>query len=284
MDDQSLKQAYATLGLPEDAAKEVIDEKYFLLLKKGRHDKSIDLEAVSKAYKLIVSHELEKARAAYEEQHYRSPLRSKLDHYWHYYKWHTIGAIVLIIAAVSIVNTALDKRAERIAQANLPPAALEVLFFGQFYNEAETVDAEPVLRHFPDWPRVQIKVAYVPEEARSEFDMAMQQRSVITLMTEKPDLFIVDRVNFDRLAAQGAFLPLEEWFDANLMTDSSRFVKGQREEDEKPRNFGIRIGADSLMQELGIADGGRERIAALRFDAANRENAERFVAWLVRSE
>lgn len=281
MDDPSLKQAYAVLGLPEDASKDAVDEKYFMLLKKGRHDKSIDLDAVSKAYKLIVSHELEKAKAAYEEQHYRSPLRSKLDHYWHYYKWHAIGAVVLLIVIISLINTYLDKRAERIALENLPPAALEVLFFGQFFSESERIDAEPLLAHFPDWPRIEVKVSYVPEEARSEYDVAMQKRSVITLMTEKPDLFIVDRVNFDRLALQGAFLPLEEWFDVNTM-DSSRIVKGQREEDDAPLGFGIRIGADRVFQELGIADGGgRERIAALRFDAANPGNAARFAAWLV---
>jgi len=278
MDDQPLKEAYAVLGLPEDAGMEAVDEKYFLLLRKGRHDKSVDLDAVSKAYRIIKEHEQEKAKAAFERQHYRSPWRSRLDHIWHYYKWHAVGAVVLIIVCVSIVGTILEKRAERIAEANLPPAALEVLFFGEFFSEAETIDTAPVLRHFPEWPRMVIKVSYVPEEAKSEFDLAMQQRSVITLMTEKPDLYIVDRPNFDRLAAQGAFLPLDEWFGTLA---AGQAVPAQSEQDESPRAYGVLITASSLMEELGIQDGSTEKIAALRFDAERPENAKRFMEWLL---
>ncbi|WP_178019607.1 J domain-containing protein [uncultured Paenibacillus sp.] len=79
MDD--LKIAYEVLGLPENATKQQIENRYYVLVRKDRtrtlrneHDEGPDstfnIGEVNQAYKMIMEFEHERMRAEYRQKHY----------------------------------------------------------------------------------------------------------------------------------------------------------------------------------------------------------------------
>ena len=278
MEDHELKSAYEQLGLEADATKEEVEQRYFLLLKKAKHGgKTVDTAPLSQAYKVIMASEHEAAKAAYQETHFaKSEKREKWDHFWSYYKLHVAGAIVGIMLIVFAVNTYMEKRAERLYLESLPPAAVEVLLFGNFYSEQEMLSDEAIIADFPGWERISLKSAYVPTEITSEYDIALQQKGMITLISEKPDLFIVDRHNFEIMARQEAFVPLQEWF--GVLPSSELVVSASLEEDGGVNvAYGLLVQDSALLAKLGVR--AEEGIIAMRVMSERMANAKTFAEW-----
>jgi hypothetical protein len=266
MDD--LRQAYEKLGLPEDATREQVEQRYFLLLKKAR-SKQVELDEINSAYRQIIGHELEKD-APKEKQ-------SKLSYFFYYYKFHVIAAIVILLVATFTIKGCIDRRNE---EASKPPLDVTVTLYGNYFS-MEMSDpklSENMLRLMPDWKRIDVNVAYVPKEIRSQEEMALQQRAMIQLMTEKMDLLILDEDNFNLLAKQGAFAPLDSLgFWPELQNDGSRILSATLEEATTERPYGIDITGNSVFAG-SVADGTRERtILAMRAEPAHPEKAEQLM-------
>lgn len=280
MEDRELQSAYEQLGLESGATKEEVEQRYFLLLKKAKHGGGkTDTGQLSSAYKMIMASEHEAAKAAYQETHFaKSEKREKWDHFWSYYKLHVAGGLAVILLIVFAVNTYLDKRAERLYLESLPPAAVEVLLFGNFYSEQEALSDEAIIAEFPGWERISIKVAYVPTEVTSEYDIALQQKGMITLISEKPDLFIIDRRNFEIMAGQGAFIPLQEWFGT---LPSGELVMSAPDEENGGVNipYGLLVQDAALLTKLGIR--AEEGIMAMRVSSERSDNARTFAEWML---
>jgi hypothetical protein len=124
----------------------------------------------------------------------------------------------------------------------------------------------------PEWQRVKLDYVYAPLEARDQFDIGMQQRSMIVLATERPDIYIVDDRNFVRLARQGAFLPLtslaEEW---KTLVSEDKLVYASVEGETQPQLFGLDITSSRMFEGLQITN--EPKIMVIRGDAQNQEKA-----------
>lgn len=307
---ESLKQAYEVLGLSEDATKEELEHRYYLLMRRLRAQKMreaseipdgerLDEDAITRAYRFILDYEKEQESQAYIEQHYgknkaKAERKLKREHFFQYYKFHILGAILVLALIGYGINSYIDHREEQRRLASLPPASLSVMFFGEyFYGEGFGSDTEPlaedIVALFPDWQRVIAGLTYVPSEIRSEQDMALIQKSMITMIDDKSDLFILDRDNFSKLAKQEAFLPLEEAAGEAIrpLLDTDAAVAetlepGLNEEDEQPEEhvYGIDLSDTPIGETLGIT--GNEFIAAIRATAEHQQNAEAFIAYFAR--
>lgn len=292
-----LKQAYAELGLPEDADREALDNRYYVLMRRARTQKMrengetpagerVDEDKVNAAYRFIKEFEEEQAKAAYARETYgddpkKAARAVKRAHFFHYYKFHILGVIVLLIALGYGIKSYVDRQHELAELAKLPPVDVSVMFFGNYlYGDGLNPDTaqlnEDILKQFPDWKRVVTEITYVPAETRSEQDMALLQKSMLVLMTDKSDVYIMDKINFDKLAPQEGLLPLDD--DgipaANQIKAKPQDVKSGEAQSEHV--YGVDLSGSPLLKELGVV-GSDQFIAGIRANAKHPEQARAFI-------
>lgn len=261
--EEELKKAYETLGLPTDATREQVENRYFILMKKQRtqHQRAddedgdtqkIDLAEYSRAYKLILGIESEKTST--------QPKQSKLGHFFYYYKIHLIVSIVILLIVGYSVKEAVDKRNE---ERRLGPIDLSVGMMGNFYFADMELLKVNLMKLVPEWNRIEPKLSFIPTEFRTEQDIAYQQKSVLNLISDHDEMYFVDKRNFDKLVVQGAFRKLEELpgFSAlNVPEERLRF--SQSDEDPSPAAYGIDITGNPIFN--GIELTGEDVILGIR--------------------
>jgi hypothetical protein len=292
---ETIKQAYRDLGLPDNASKEEVEKKYSLLLRRARSQSargedgsaagSASLETINAAYRTIIEHEEAQAREQFNAKAYgkykgMAGSAQKLDHFFSYYKLHLLGAIVLIAAVIYGINTYLNNKQEQAELAKLPPAALALSYFGEFGSPAGS-DLKPVeeklVSRFPEWKRVIVHLTYVPAEPKSGEDMALVQKSILDLITNKDDVYLLDRPSFDKLASQNALLPLEAHKDELGAAYSSGKALSSSTQDNPAveQVFGFDVTDSPLIKSLGLVGG--TFIVAIRSDTSHLDNSLEFI-------
>ena len=275
-----LKAAYETLGLPQDAPKEAVEKRYFLLLKKNKTSQSVDVAAISHAYKTITQYELGRNIQQYEAKHYgNSKTKRVLDNFWHRYKLHVFLGIIVLILLVMGVDSVLEKRAERIALSKLPPADLEVMLVGEYRHESDELLSAAMTESFPEWQRIKAVVSYAPENPADQFDIGALQKNMIMLVTEQPDVYILDKHTFSQLAYQKSFMPLN---DLDLQVEKERLLEAIPEGETASYVYGIDLTGVPHFEDWDVA-GKQEWVLALRFDTEKIDNALYFAHKLLQT-
>jgi hypothetical protein len=279
-----LKKAYETLGLPEDSTREQVENRYFILMKRARSAQTRagtesngdsnspnELTEVTRAYNLVLGIESEKT-GTIEKQ-------TKFAHFMYYYKFHLIASILVLLVAGFMIKDGIDKRN---AAAKLPPSNLSVAVFGDFYNADVDLLQQNMLKLVPDWKRINTTLTYVPPEIKSQQDMAMQQKSVLTLITEKSELYILDGKNFASLATQGALVKLSDLQAAiPFQIPADKLRSAQAEGDTSAQPYGIDITDNPIFQ--GIETDGARLIVAVRADQAKWPDTIKLLEPLIRT-
>jgi hypothetical protein len=303
MDD--LKKAYETLGLTDKATIDEIEHKYFLLIRreKARLNKSsskiqvsstsnreskenmnaiIDsaeekFALVNAAYQLIIAHErTQKMEQNYPELKTKSQARIKLEHFWEYYRFHTIAGIIGFIILILIAQTVIENKRQKDYEASLPPINLSISLFGAYQTKNLDADLSPleknIMQMMTQWQRIQINLVYSPIEAKDQFDMAYQQKSVIALVTENPDIYITDAENFQRLATQNLFKPVNDFYSKlfDVLGDTTLHYAQPEEQPEKIA-YGIDISNSPIFKNQFINN--QAKIICIRIDAQNLDHA-----------
>jgi hypothetical protein len=260
---EDLKKAYDVLGLPEDATREQVENRYFILMKRARTGQSLtqangsespapDLTEINRAYNLVLGVETEKISTIKKQ--------TKLAHFFYYYRIHVIVGIIVILVAGYMIKDGIDKRR---AAASLPPANLSVSIFGNYYFADVDLLQKNMLKLVPEWKRIDTTLVFVPPEVKSPQDMAMQQKSVLVFMTERSELYITDEKNFKSLAAQGAFIRLDEFEGSeslNVPPDKLLTARADGETGDHP--YGIDVTGNPVFK--GIELSGEREIIAIR--------------------
>jgi hypothetical protein len=244
----------------------------------GRDAKvEIDIDEINKAYKTIqITLQVKESGSTPNHRRLNYPFLEKADHFFHYYKIHMIVGVVLLVAFAYMINAIIDDRREQDYLASLPPADVNILLFGEFYNSDLDALEENILGIFPEWERVNVEMTYASGESRNSYDVARQQASTIKLMDSDVDIFIMDSYNFNIFVNQGLFLSLDQLDESlkNKITNK-RFISRKVEEDSKERLYGIDITNSDIFDQVDIIS--NEAIAMIRIDAKNQENA---MKWL----
>jgi hypothetical protein len=260
---EDLKKAYDVLGLPEDATREQVENRYFILMKRARTGQSLtqangsespapDLTEINRAYNLVLGVETEKISTIKKQ--------TKLAHFFYYYRIHVIVGIIVILVAGYMIKDGIDKRR---AAASLPPANLSVSIFGNFYFADVDLLQKNMLKLVPEWKRIDTTLVFVPPEVKSPQDMAMQQKSVLVFMTERSELYITDEKNFKSLAAQGAFIRLDEFEGSeSLNVPPDKLLTARADGDTGDHPYGIDVTGNPVFK--GIELSGEREIIAIR--------------------
>lgn len=297
MEELDLKRAYEILGLPENASRDEVEKRYELLLRRQRAKKEInELEAfseINRAYRFIVEYEHQQHVEAMNQEKYGKykkygPYIAKLDHFFSYYKWHLIGAIAVVALMIYSINSYIENREEQARLAALPPADLEMSFIGQFVlPQDQDIEAleQKILEQFPEWQRVEADVQTLNMDPQVPVDIAMQQKVIILLATESPDVYVLDRYTFEWIAKNGVLLPLEEEANGRLapllpedaaMTAPDReeimeLAEGESLEGLPEYIYGINIASSPLAEELPLSM--RDMVIGIRADTDQYDNA-----------
>jgi hypothetical protein len=288
---EDLKLAYKTMGLEENATRDDVEKRYTTLMKRERSRaksggpgdaaEESDFAKVTEAYRLILAHEDKKITEAFNEQEYgkyknMAGQAQKLDHFWRYYKFHTFGAIAVIALIIYGIVSYIDHKEHQRYLASLPPIDLEVSFMGLFLEpEGSEISAvnESILQSFPDWKRVESNIVFVPEEDANQY--AYLQKALVTVMSEKPDIYVMDRFMFEWIGGQGALMKLEDFPELANAVSGSLALKHRTEDDPAPAVYGIDLTDTKLFQDIPLMK--KEMVVGIRVDAQHPENAVKFI-------
>jgi len=214
-----LHEAYKILGVPENAGREEVEKQYDMWARKdrarkrsqtSRADDDFDFDRINEAYKTITRHFLEQEELGKPK---RDPRVEKLDHFWTYYKWHVIGGIIAILVICYFANIVIERQEEKKRLAQLPPASVSMMLFGDYFQPDLAQIESFVLSQKTDWQRIVVNHTYVPSAIQTRYDYNSQQKAVITLISDRSDVYVINRFNFQNLVNQGLFRPLDEYAD-----------------------------------------------------------------------
>jgi len=293
-----LRQAYERLGLPEDATREMVEKRYDMLLRQERRrirageGESPEFAEITRAYRFIVEQEEKQAVSELTEQQYGkykqfAGLAEKIDHFISYYKWHTLGAILLIALIIYGINAYIDHREEQARLAALPPMDVYGMLMGQFYNTNGSMETDELeaamLGHFPDWKRVELELLSFSLEARSEFDIAMLQKALAMLATESPDIYILDKDTYPWLAHTGILMELDDLAAGRLapLLPEGAALEESGGEEAGVHIYGIDLTASPLIGELPLIKD--SFIAGIRRDTERLDNALHLIETYLKS-
>ncbi|KKI93476.1 hypothetical protein WQ54_04395 [Bacillus sp. SA1-12] len=271
-----IQEAYKVLGVPEDATDDQIEKQYMTWIRRNHAyqsqedgEKPFDFDLITNAYNKIKAY-----RDGTEEKQGPATFREKSDHFLHYYKLHIIGVILLIALCVYVTQSVVSHFQEQKRLASLPPENVSILLHGDYFepNSDTMAVSENVLADIPSWKRVTVNLNYSPTEINDSMDVGMQQKSVVTLTSDKSDVYVMDPDNFELLMTNEMFLPLDE-LEPSLKenVEADKLVYATSPEDNAEHLYGIVVSDTRFFEGVQVND--EKKIAAIRADSKNKENA-----------
>lgn len=262
-----LKTAYQIMGLPEDCTMDELEKKYYELTDSTRIPRD-ELEDIQNAYNIIRDH----IEATTPPP--KVPFKEKVSDFLYHYRLHLIGGSIVLIILGTLGYSIITAQIERIRDTKLDPPALEIMFYGDYYFDA---DLEPIenriLEMFPDWNRIKTELVYAPVEMNTEMDIAALQRSAVMLATERPDIYIFDEHHLEQIIEDAPLYPLDDFGDMTELED--KLVMNQQENDDSERVYGVDLTNSKLFSDTDIAID--TKIAVIREDSENIDNAIDFL-------
>ncbi|MFD1955059.1 J domain-containing protein [Paenibacillus thailandensis] len=298
-----LKEAYRTLGLPENATRDEVEKRYETLLRKARAkersgEQDDGFAEVTKAYRCILDFEDRQAAEQFNQEAYgkykkMAGTAEKLDHFWRYYKFHVFGGIIVIALIVYGITAYMDHKAEQERLAKLPPVDVSVMLLGNYFTADMSGETEPIeeslLTGFPNWKRFEVLLNYMPLETANEMDIASQQKAVVLLATEKPDVYVMDKASFEWLVPQGILTNLDdmaagEW--KTLLADGGgSALKRSTTDDPAEHVYAIDVTGTKLANSLPIVGRTKpvELVIGIRVDSPRADKAMQFIQQFMES-
>lgn len=255
---ESLKHAYEKLGVNEGASKEEIENRYFLLIRRHQSrmkelpegekaEEEAGFEEINQAYRQLkeyLQRQSLESNPIYLAEQKKSPFRRKTEHFLHYYKMHIIGSLIAVVLVTSLIYSIATKEKEL-------PSDLATMMVGAYYAQDLAALETRMTAYVPEWERIAVDINFTPNESMNQFDVAQLEKSMVVLATERPDIYIVDTYQFDRLGPQGIFHSLEPWKEElSAFVGEEQLVYGQFEGDAEPVLYGIDFTESEVFTEF----------------------------------
>src|SRR5690625_2696506 len=224
-----LQKAYNILNLLEDCTLQDLEEQYYLLTEKRITPE--ELEDIQTSYNMVKAHIHEVNPPP------KDPLKKRIGEFFYHYKNHLIFGLIGALIIGSFGYTFINGQIEKAREANKPPPALHIMFFGDYQDEELTLLEDRILDKFATWEDVDIELVYSTIEASSQFDIGATQLSRVKLATTEPDLYIFDLYHLELLMQDGLFFALDE-FENEAHTEK-RWYWYKLKDDNKKHIYGI---------------------------------------------
>ncbi|GGH16460.1 molecular chaperone DnaJ [Paenibacillus segetis] len=292
-----LKQAYETLGLPENASREDVEKAFDLQLRKSRNrqqdanltdGEESEFSIKLKAYKQIVEYEDRLIIQGKNQERYSkwgrfSGTAEKVDDFFRLYKFRVIISVIAVIVLIFGINAFIDHREEQKRLAALPPIDLSILYIGNFITNDTTGRTDELEKamteQFPEFQRLGISLTFLPPEGDGAggAGMAYQQKAMAVLATESPDIYIMDKPTIEWIGRSGVLQNLDDVAEGALkpFLTTDKTIKVKTEDDTTEHIYGIDVSDSPLFNELPISK--REVILTVRDGSKNFDKAMLFI-------
>ena len=140
--------------------------------------------------------------------------KQKLDNFWYYYKFHCLIAVIALFGIWLLI----DFNTQPFSDLNISLTSVDAL-------SEETINFNEVL---PDlitdtngdgMTNITISRQFIGQDAEGA-DSREHYSKLLSQLSEKGAvLYIMDKVNFDRMIKKDAFSPLDAWMDITVFGD-----------------------------------------------------------------
>ena len=272
-----IKQAYEILGLEEGASYEEVNKRFDLLIRQARsrnrdihagpHDAEQSDERISKAYRLITDTENARIIEQKRQENYNkwgklAGPKERWDDFLRLHRTKLILGIIAIIIIIAGISTYHNHQQEQARLAKLPPIDLSVMFIGDFAasqdsNVSEQLESS-LLADFPQWKRISTRITLLPNttDQVDQTTLALQQKAQIDVMTEKPEIYVLDQHAFDWLVQGGGLANLDQLTDQTgnkLNLPANIEASTHTNDDPTSHVYGLHISSSPLISKLPIA-------------------------------
>lgn len=253
--NEQLKQTYERLNLSENITREELDKRFDLLLKRMRsvsaeRDKQ-SYEEEFQAYKFILAsldqQEIQTAENLRLKKWGRfTGIARKVEHFFRMYKMHTILALIVVIVLIVAGRGIYSHVQNQKYLASLPPIDAKIMFVGNYMltdSEAENTALEKAfIALYPKWKRVETQIVYLPVTENGSIDMNYQQKAIVQLAADPPDVLIMDETAFQWIGQQAGLRNLDVVVAAGgISSEDVRLKKAKNLESNLQEVVGLDI-------------------------------------------
>lgn len=308
----SRKECLAIMGLEPEASSYDIENRYTTLIKRYRGQRNTEaqqtMDQVTMAYQILTDRYIEPEPVDPRlDIRVLGKTRRQWQNLWYYGRIPLLAAVLALSFFGYLIYSAVSNK----------PPDFQIVAAGPFAS-AEDLDEKTnayVTRVLPEVENLSFQLVpldlrtgdYFDDPAGAEeqnIDMQNQYAYVMKMLTllaaEKIDLFIMDELAFNEYAAQGAFLPLDDFYqtldqlpeeavrqiipqrrivttDEDYQTDPMATPTPGPSEDSMNQNeslsiYGLDVTSLDLAEGLGLY--GHRQIAAIGFRTERLEQTE----------
>lgn len=305
------KEARKILGVTKETSRVNIEKKYAILLKKRRMtneraepgkgfenmpDKlpvsdEYSFEQVTQAYNVLMGYEI----AVKEDPPGKAdPLlqmigvdKKKAKNFFYYYKFHMLGAILLLISVIFIVRGCVNR---------VNPD-FKLAFLGEIsYVDAADKLKGAIKKDMPEIVEPGIDGAFLSDNIVGEQSYAMEMKTTVLFAAGDIDVFILDKPRFMKFAKLGAFMSLDgiavelgidmeknKEFIVEVEDDENGGDSTKKTDTDMPGEthlFGVDIADSTVLKESGVV--GEAKVAAIHGGCGQKEKAVKFLQFLMK--
>ena len=277
-------EACEILGISKGANKNDIERRYSILIKKHRASVSegttdaseqAAFEEITEAYNFLMGYLEPKVEEPFRKP---NPLMKKMGidekkakNFFYYYKFHMIIGIVILLVIVFSVRGCV----------NTVKPDFTTAFVGQIsYADTDNLK-KSIQTGVPEIKEPGFDGAFLTADGNSEQDYAMQEKAMVLFAAADIDLFVLDKVNFEKYAKQGAFVSLDDiaaQIGADKEANKDYALKSLY--DTASHLYGIDISKSSALKNSDIL--GSEFIVAIPVSCKKKDIAVELVKLLMK--
>jgi len=205
--------------------------------------------------------------------------RAAIQNHLHYDWWKYLIGIAATILIWTMVTT--------ITRPQTPPEKkIDIFLAGGFaFDEALSALSARMLEDFPEL--LEINFTNIVLEGDPQLEFAGRQKLMVMLGSQSGDIFVFSRDEFEMLARQGAFLPLDGLIDDKIeelipheeMEAQKIAVEDEDGQPGDPRIYGLPL-KDTAIFDDAFLDVENKVIAVMAY-SRNIDNAIEVVRWMV---
>lgn len=286
-------EAFDILGVKEDASRGEIERRYAIVLRKYRSGNAEGLSneqfnKITEAYNLLMGYTIEPADDEKKRKNPNPVLEKlgidedKLRNFLHYYKIHIIVGIIVLAAVISIIRGCVNK---------VEPD-LYVVFMGTVYcadQEGFEEDVKSLIPEVTEFITENVPIYEAQEKQDPQVQMAMLQKAMLLVTVGDVDVMILDEVQFEKYAKQGAFMKLDGIAAEMSLREEELVIEQVEEVDMEGKISIIDEGIYGIILEKGeiLTDSkviGDKMIATISIKSKNYDNAVKLIEILTGNE
>ena len=280
-----IKKAYEILELDENASKDKIKKRYYVLSKKYKNieidEDRNNFSKITEAYNKLMGYEYvdeevqeKKIKREQNPNKFLKALKideDKAENFLYYNKRKIIiWGIALIILGAIVFNI-----------ISREPVDLSIDIYGEIVCEDTELVGKEISSRLESVNNVVVR-GILPQSQEDD------NKLFLDLLTSQTDVFLLDKESFSKYSRQGYFVELDKLvneFNLNEGLCYERIIQtdpaGNELEKGEEKAYGLDVTNNSIIKSSNII--GEEIIFCLRAESENKENALDFLKLLIQT-